>query len=93
VDGVVRLMLSGANEPINIGNPQELTIEEIARTILRLTGSASRVVFRPLPVDDPKVRKPDIARATAILGWSPTVTLEDGLGRTIEYFRTKLAAR
>jgi dTDP-glucose 4,6-dehydratase len=93
VDGVIRLMLSGANDPINIGNPQELTIEQIARTILRLTGSASRVVFRPLPVDDPKVRKPDITRATAILGWSPKVTLEEGLGRTIEYFRTKLAAR
>jgi dTDP-glucose 4,6-dehydratase len=93
VDGVIRLMHSSANEPVNIGNPQELTIEQIARTILRLTGSASRVVFRPLPVDDPKVRKPDITRATAILGWSPKVTLEEGLGRTIEYFRTKLAAR
>jgi dTDP-glucose 4,6-dehydratase len=93
VDGVIRLMLSNANEPINIGNPQELTIEEIARTILRLTGSSSRIVYRALPVDDPKVRKPDITRATTILDWGPTVSLEDGLGRTIEYFRTKLAAR
>jgi dTDP-glucose 4,6-dehydratase len=93
VDGVIRLMLSNANEPINIGNPQELTIEQIARTILRLTGSQSRIVYRDLPVDDPKVRKPDISRATTILAWGPKVSLEEGLGRTIEYFRTKLAAR
>jgi dTDP-glucose 4,6-dehydratase len=93
VDGVIRLMLSDANDPINIGNPQELTIEQIARTILRLTGSSSRIVHRALPVDDPKVRKPDITRATTILKWSPKVALEDGLGTTIEYFRTKLAAR
>ena len=92
VDGVIRLMLSSANEPINIGNPQELTIEQIARTILRLTGSSSRIVYRDLPVDDPKVRKPDIARATALLEWGPTVSLEEGLGKTIAYFRTKLAA-
>ena len=93
VDGVIRLMLSSANDPINIGNPQELTIEQIARTILRLTGSTSQIVHRELPVDDPKVRKPDITRATTILDWSPKVPLEEGLGRTIEYFRTKLAAR
>jgi dTDP-glucose 4,6-dehydratase len=92
VDGVIRLMLSNANDPINIGNPQELTIEQIARTIIRLTGSSSQVVYRALPVDDPKVRKPDITRATTILAWSPAVSLEEGLGRTIEYFRTKLAA-
>ena len=93
VDGIIRLMRSDANDPINIGNPQELSIEEIARTILRLTGSSSRIVHTPLPVDDPKVRKPDITRATTILEWSPKVSLEDGLGRTIEYFRTKLAVR
>jgi len=93
VDGVIRLMLSNANDPINIGNPQELTIEQIARTILRLTGSSSRIVYRDLPVDDPKVRKPDITRATTILDWSPKVGLEEGLGTTIAYFREKLAAR
>jgi dTDP-glucose 4,6-dehydratase len=93
VDGVLRLMVSGVNDPINIGNPHELTIEEVARTILRLTGSSSRITYKPLPVDDPKVRKPDITRATTILKWAPRVTLEDGLSRTIEYFRTKLAAR
>jgi dTDP-glucose 4,6-dehydratase len=93
VDGVIRLMLSDANDPINIGNPQELTIEQIARTIIQLTGSSSRVVFRSLPVDDPKVRKPDITRATTILNWAPKVSLDEGLGRTIDYFRAKLAAR
>jgi len=93
VDGVIRLMLSSANDPINIGNPQELTIEQIARTILRLTGSSSRIVYRSLPVDDPKVRKPDITRATTILDWSPKVGLDEGLGETIAYFRAKLAAR
>jgi dTDP-glucose 4,6-dehydratase len=93
VDGIIRLMLSGANDPINIGNPQELTIEEIARTILRLTGSSSRIVHRALPVDDPKVRKPDITRATTLLQWGPKVSLEEGLGKTIEYFRAKLAVR
>jgi len=93
VDGVIRLMLSGANEPINIGNPQELTIEQIARTIISLTGSSSRIVYRELPVDDPKVRKPDITRASTILQWGPKVSLEEGLGKTIDYFRTKLAVR
>jgi dTDP-glucose 4,6-dehydratase len=93
VDGVIRLMLSSANDPTNIGNPQELTIEEIARTILRLTGSSSRIVYKALPVDDPKVRKPDITRATAILNWAPKVSLDDGLGETIAYFRGKLEAR
>jgi len=81
------------NDPVNIGNPQELTIEQIARTIIRMTGSSSRIVHRDLPVDDPKVRKPDITRATTLLQWAPKVSLEEGLGTTIEYFRTKLAAR
>jgi dTDP-glucose 4,6-dehydratase len=93
VDGVIRLMLSDVNDPVNIGNPQELTIEQIARTIIRMTGSSSRIVHRDLPVDDPKVRKPDIARATTLLQWAPKVSLEEGLGTTIGYFRTKLAAR
>ena len=93
VDGVIRLMLSGTNDPVNIGNPQELTIEQIARTILRLTGSSSRIVHRALPTDDPKVRRPDITRARAILDWNPVITLEEGLGKTIVYFRTKLGVR
>ena len=93
VDGVIRLMLSGTNDPVNIGNPRELTIEQIARTILRLTGSSSRIVHRALPTDDPKVRRPDITRARAILDWNPVITLEEGLGKTIVYFRTKLGVR
>jgi dTDP-glucose 4,6-dehydratase len=91
VDGVIRLMMSNANEPVNIGNPREMTIEEIAKTIVRMTGSSSRLVYKDLPVDDPKVREPDITRARALLQWEPRVDLEQGLGRTIEYFRTKLA--
>jgi len=90
VDGIIRLMLSSLNDPVNIGNPHEMTIEDIATTIIRLTGSKSRLVRRPLPVDDPKVRQPDITRARELLGWEPKVALEDGLARTIEYFRDRL---
>jgi len=93
VDGIIKLMLSSTNEPVNIGNPHELTIEDIARTILRMTGSSSQIVYKPLPTDDPKVRQPDISRARTLLGWEPTVPLETGLERTIAYFRTKLAVR
>jgi dTDP-glucose 4,6-dehydratase len=92
VDGVIRLLESEVNDPVNIGNPQEMTIEEIARTIIRLTGSRSTLVYRPLPEDDPKVRQPDITRARTLLGWEPRVGLEEGLTKTIEYFRTKIAA-
>jgi dTDP-glucose 4,6-dehydratase len=91
VDGIIRLMLSNLNEPVNIGNPQEMTIEQIASTIIRMTGSKSRIVHRELPVDDPKVRQPDITRARQLLGWEPVVSLEQGLVKTIEYFRTKIA--
>ncbi len=92
VDGILRLMESDVNEPVNIGNPHELTITQIAETIIRMTGSSSRLVHRPLPEDDPKVRRPDITRARTLLGWEPEVSLEDGLARTIEYFRTKVLA-
>jgi dTDP-glucose 4,6-dehydratase len=92
VDGIIRLMLSDVNEPVNIGNPREMTIEEIARTIIRMTGSSSQIVHRDLPVDDPKVRQPDITRARTLLGWEPKVGLEEGLEHTIAYFRAKLAA-
>jgi dTDP-glucose 4,6-dehydratase len=90
VDGIIRLMLSDTNDPVNIGNPHEMSIKEIAETIIRMTGSSSKLVTRPLPTDDPKVRKPDITRARTILGWEPKVTLEQGLTSTIEYFRNKL---
>ncbi|MFL6280234.1 MAG: UDP-glucuronic acid decarboxylase family protein [Vicinamibacterales bacterium] len=90
VDGVIRLMQSNVNEPVNIGNPQEMTIEDIARAIIKLTGSKSKIVYRPLPEDDPKVRQPDITKARTLLGWEPKVGLEEGLTRTLEYFRTKV---
>ena len=90
VDGIIRLMHSNENDPVNIGNPQEMTIEQMARLIIKMTGSTSQIVYRPLPTDDPKVRQPDITRARTLLGWEPKVSLEQGLGRTIEYFRTKV---
>ena len=90
VDGIIRLMESNENDPINIGNPQEMTIEDIARMIIKLTGSKSQIVYRPLPEDDPKVRQPDITRARTLLKWEPKISLEEGLTRTLEYFRTKV---
>ena len=90
VDGILRLADSKENDPVNIGNPHEMTIEEIARTIIKMTGSKSKLVTRPLPVDDPKQRRPDITRARTILGWEPKVGLEEGLGKTLEYFRKKV---
>jgi dTDP-glucose 4,6-dehydratase len=90
VDGIIKLMHSKTNDPVNIGNPHEMTIEEIAKTIVRMTGSKSKLVYKPLPTDDPKVRQPDITRARTILGWEPKVSLEQGLTSTIAYFRQKL---
>lgn len=92
VDGIIRLMLSKVNDPVNIGNPREMTIEEIARTIIRMTDSKSRIVYKPLPTDDPKVRQPDITRARELLGWEPKVQLEEGLVTTLGYFREKVRA-
>ena len=90
VDGVIKLMLSEVNDPVNIGNPREMTLKQIADTIIRMTGSTSKIVYKALPTDDPKVRQPDITRARAVLGWEPKVALEDGLVKTIEYFRAKI---
>jgi dTDP-glucose 4,6-dehydratase len=90
VDGIIKLMLSSENDPVNIGNPVEMTIKQIAETIIKMTGSTSQIVYRPLPTDDPKQRRPDITRARTILGWEPKVQLEEGLIKTIAYFRTKV---
>ena len=90
VDGIIRLMLSSENDPVNIGNPVEMTIKQIAEVIIKMTGSTSKIVHRPLPTDDPKQRRPDITRARTLLGWEPKVQLEEGLVKTIEYFRTKV---
>ncbi len=87
IDGIVRLFERGGADPTNIGNPCEFTVRQLAEHVLRLTGSRSPVIERPLPVDDPKVRQPDITRACETLGWEPRVSLEEGLTRTIEYFR------
>jgi dTDP-glucose 4,6-dehydratase len=92
VDGILRLMDSDTHDPVNIGNPHEVTIEQIAQTIISLVGSTSRIVYRPLPQDDPKQRKPDITRARTLLGWQPQVGLEEGLAKTVGYFKSKLAA-
>ena len=75
---------------MNIGNPREMTIKQFGEEILRLTGSRSEIEYRPLPVDDPKVRQPDITRARTILGWEPRVEFEEGIQRTIEYFKPRL---
>ena len=91
VDGVLRLLRSDTNDPVNIGNPNEMTVAGIAERIIRLTGSASRIVHQPLPVDDPKVRQPDIGRARRILDWEPRVSLTEGLTKTIAFVRNALA--
>ena len=93
VDGILRLMDSDLNDPVNIGNPHEMTIEQIARAIIDISGSKSTIVYRPLPEDDPKVRRPDITRARTLLGWEPTVPLEEGLVKTLDYFRTKVSSQ
>ena len=92
VDGLMRLMASprGVTGPINLGNPGEFTIRQLADTVLEMTGSRSRLVHRPLPQDDPRQRRPDLARAKAELDWQPSTALKDGLGRTISYFRALL---
>jgi dTDP-glucose 4,6-dehydratase len=90
VDGILRLADSSINDPVNIGNPHEMSIEEMARLIIAMTGSSSRIVFEELPTDDPKVRQPDITRARTLLGWEPKVPLEQGLTATIDYFAGKL---
>jgi dTDP-glucose 4,6-dehydratase len=92
VDGIWRLMHSSVNDPVNIGNPQEMTLLELARRILALSGSSSEIVFRPLPVDDPKVRQPDISRARALLGWEPRVDVVEGLTQTLKWFRARVGS-
>ena len=87
VDGIELLMESDYHGPINLGNPEEMTVLEMAKKIIELTGSSSKIAFKPLPQDDPKVRRPDITRAREVLGWEPKVPVEEGLRRTIEWFR------
>ncbi|MBI3112280.1 MAG: SDR family oxidoreductase [Ignavibacteriales bacterium] len=90
IDGIVRLMMSTHADPVNIGNPDEITMLQLAREILKITGSKSSIAFKPLPVDDPKVRQPDITKAKSLLGWQPLIDREVGLRRTMEYFKRAL---
>ncbi len=87
IDGIFRLSQSDFHEPVNIGNPTEMTIKQFAEAIQQIIGTESEIVYRPLPVDDPKVRQPDITRARKVLGWEPKVRFEEGIVQTIEYFR------
>ena len=86
-EGIYRLLISDVNEPVNLGNPTEMRISDFATKIIELTGSRSDIVFQRLPVDDPKVRQPDITRARELLGWQPQVPLDEGLRQTIEFFK------
>ena len=91
VEGVWRLMQQASPDPVNLGNPQEMTLLELAKRVIRIAGSRSEIVFRPLPEDDPKVRQPDITRARRLLGWEPRVDTDEGLRRTLEWFRAQVA--
>ena len=93
VDGLVRLLHSSEPDPTNIGNPAEMTILQFAQAINELTGNPSGIVFKPLPVDDPKQRRPDISKARRVLGWEPFVPLREGLEKTIDDFRVRLGLR
>jgi dTDP-glucose 4,6-dehydratase len=92
IDGIKKLLNSDEAEPVNLGNPEEISILDFAKEIVRLTGSRSRIVFNPLPQNDPKVRQPDITKARRILGWEPKVSREEGLRRTLQYFKGKITA-
>src|SRR5262249_40318550 len=90
VEGIVKLLFTDFHEPVNLGNPDEVTILDFAKEILELSGSKSHIVFKPLPQDDPKVRKPDITRARTLLGWEPRIDRREGLRRTLSYFQNKV---
>ncbi|MDO8525882.1 MAG: SDR family oxidoreductase [Candidatus Omnitrophota bacterium] len=87
VDGIYKLLMSREHDPVNIGNPNEMTLLNLAGAIIKLTGSRSKIVYRPLPIDDPKVRRPDITKAKRLLAWKPKIELAEGLSKTISYFR------
>ncbi len=93
VEGICRLLDSDYTDPVNIGNPEEMTVVEVAERVLRTTGSRSKIVFRELPADDPKVRRPDIRLAEKVLGWSPTITPDEGLNLTLRYFEAQIGSR
>ena len=90
IEGIYKLMMSNYDMPVNIGNPEEVTIQELAKEIIELAGSRSKIIFQDLPQDDPKVRQPDITKAQTILGWKPNVQRHEGLLKTLNYFKSKL---
>jgi dTDP-glucose 4,6-dehydratase len=91
IEGIKKLLYSDEAEPVNLGNPEEITILNFAKEIIDLTGSKSRIIFSALPENDPKVRQPDITKAKTILGWEPRVGRQEGLRRTLQYFKKKLS--
>jgi dTDP-glucose 4,6-dehydratase len=91
VEGIYRLLLSDYPNPVNIGNPSEITINQFAEEIIALTGAKTKIIYKPLPKDDPKQRQPDITRAREILNWEPKVNRAEGLKLTLDYFKTVLA--
>ncbi|MGH7450098.1 MAG: GDP-mannose 4,6-dehydratase, partial [bacterium] len=92
IDGLYRLLVSDYHEPVNIGNPHEMTIKEMAEMVIKVTGSKSPIIYKPLPVDDPQIRQPDITRAKQLLDWQPRVNLEEGLTSTIAWFKQRAVA-
>lgn len=92
IDGIFRLLISKETNPVNIGNPDEIPMLQLAKEVIQVAGSKSQIVFRPLPEDDPKIRQPDIKRAQTLLGWKPRVDRMEGLKRTLDYFKTKVLA-
>ncbi len=91
VEGLIKLLFSKENDPVNLGNPDEFSVMDLAQLVLEITGSKSKIVYHPLPIDDPKVRQPDISKARQVLSWSPKVTLREGIEKTIPYFRQKMS--
>jgi dTDP-glucose 4,6-dehydratase len=90
VEGIFRLLLSDEKEPVNIGNPEEITVKQMAEEIVAITNSSSKIIYEPLPIDDPQVRQPDITKAKRLLKWEPNVTRSEGLRKTMEYFKGKI---
>lgn len=91
VEGIIKLLFSRENDPVNLGNPDEFSVMDLAHLVLEITGSRSKIVYQPLPVDDPKVRQPDISKARQVLEWSPKVSLREGVEKTIPYFKEKMS--
>jgi dTDP-glucose 4,6-dehydratase len=93
VNGIEKLLFTNFHDPVNLGNPNEVTILDFAKETLQLSGSKSTIEYKPLPQDDPRVRKPDITRARQLLGWEPKVNRHDGMMRTLEYFKGKMQTK